>query len=80
MTMSLFASLKASPGGLPLSSKFTVLNGIFYLAAGTLLMIWPGAVQALLFAPDFVGRESALMRVLGKKSLIRLSDTGQDGF
>jgi hypothetical protein len=47
------------------SSKFTSLNGVIYMAAGTLLMIWPGAVQTLFLDPDFVGREAALARVLG---------------
>ena len=32
---------------------------------GTLLLIWPGAVQTLFFDPEFVGRESALVRILG---------------
>jgi len=63
--MSLIADLKDSPPTLATSSKFTSLNGIIYLAAGTLLMIWPGAVQTLLLDPDFVGREAALVRVLG---------------
>ncbi len=63
--MSLITDLKNSPPTLATSSKFTSLNGIIYLAAGTLLMIWPGAVQTLFFDPDFVGREAALVRILG---------------
>jgi hypothetical protein len=63
--MSLIADLKDSPSTLATSSKFTLLNGGIYMAAGTLLMIWPGAVQTLFLDPDFVGREAALTRVLG---------------
>jgi hypothetical protein len=47
--MSLITDLKNSPPTLATSSKFTTLNGIIYLAAGTLFMIWPGAVQTLFF-------------------------------
>jgi len=63
--MSLIADLKDSPSTLATSSKFTLLNGGIYMAAGTLLMIWPGAVQTLFLDPDFVGREAALTRILG---------------
>ncbi len=63
--MSLIADLKESPPDLSMSSKYTSLNGMIYMASGTLLMIWPGAVQALLHDPEFVGREAALMRVVG---------------
>ena len=63
--MSLIAALKESPSALATSSKFTSLNGFLYLAAGFLLLIWPGAVQTLLRDPEFVGREAALIRLLG---------------
>ena len=63
--MSLFGALCDSPPQLPVSSRFTTLNGIVYMGAGTLLLAWPGAVQALFLDPEFVGRESALVRVLG---------------
>lgn len=63
--MSLISDLKDAPPNLATSSKFTLLNGIIYLTAGTLLMIWPGAVQTLFLDADFVGREASLVRVLG---------------
>ncbi len=63
--MTLFGALCDTPSVLANSSKFTILNGIIYMGAGTLLMIWPGAVQALFLEPEFVGRESALVRILG---------------
>ncbi|MBC8289371.1 MAG: hypothetical protein H8E37_03550 [Planctomycetes bacterium] len=63
--MSLFGALCDSPTNLSLSSKFTVVNGILYMGTGTLLLIWPGAVQTLFFDAEFVGRESALVQILG---------------
>lgn len=63
--MSLIDDLKDSPPALATSSKFTSINGILYLAAGALLMIWPGAVQTLFLDPAFAGREAALVRLLG---------------
>ena len=63
--MSLISDLKELPPCLTASSKFTSLNGIIYMLAGTLLLTWPGAVQTLLLDPDFVGREAELMRILG---------------
>lgn len=63
--MSFITDLKASPPTLAASSKFTVLNGFIYLAAGALLMIWPGSVQTLFLDPDFMGHEASLVRVLG---------------
>ena len=63
--MSLIADLLESPSKLAPSSKFTLLCGIIYMSAGALLLIWPGAVQTLLLDSEFVGREAALVRVLG---------------
>lgn len=63
--MSLIKDLKDAPTNLAPSSRFTTLNGVIYLAAGALLMTWPGALQTLFLESDFVGREAALVRVLG---------------
>lgn len=63
--MSLITDLKESTPNLSTASKFTVLNGFIYLAAGALLMIWPGVMQTLFLDTDFVGHEAALVRVLG---------------
>jgi hypothetical protein len=46
-------------------SKYTMLNGVIYLATGVLLILWPGATQTLFFDPPFVGHEEGLMRVIG---------------
>ena len=63
--MSLLADLLEKPSHLPASSKFTMMNGILYMAAGVLFLAWPGAVQTLLFDPEFVGREASLVRLIG---------------
>jgi hypothetical protein len=65
INMSLVTDLLAKPPGLTRASKYTVLNGLCYLAAGALLIVWPGAVQALFRDPGFTGHEEALMRVIG---------------
>ena len=63
--MSLIAALKESPPNLATSSKFTSLNGLLYMAAGLLVMVWPGVVQALFLDPGFAGHEATLMRIIG---------------
>lgn len=55
--MSLIRDLLKIDRPLAHSCRFTVWNGFVYLAAGALLIAWPGAVQALFFEPEFVGRE-----------------------
>lgn len=63
--MSLIADLTATPSTLPVSSRFTVLNGYFYLASGALFIAWPEAVQVLFRDPAYAASERALVRVLG---------------
>ena len=63
--MYLFDALCETPPKLTNSSKFTVFNGVIYMTAGGLLLIWPGAVQTLFFDSEFAGQESALVRLLG---------------
>lgn len=63
--MSLLADLKESPPRLAKSSKFTSMNGVFYIAAGVLLLIWPAAVQIVFRDPPFTGSEAALVRIIG---------------
>lgn len=41
------------------------MNGVVYLAAGALLMVWPGAVQTLLFDAPFAAHEQGLFCALG---------------
>jgi hypothetical protein len=61
----LIQKLMETPGTLSPSSKFTVANGLIYMASGALLLVWPGVLQALMFETEFIGREEALIRVLG---------------
>lgn len=68
--MSILAALKESPAALSPASRFTWMCGAFYMAAGALVMAWPGAAQALMRDPDFVGHEEGLMRVLGMCLLV----------
>ena len=41
------------------------MNGVIYLAAGALLIAWPGATQALFRDRAFVGDEQGLIRAMG---------------
>ncbi|WIU40297.1 hypothetical protein [Methylorubrum extorquens] len=63
--MSLFQELLARPPTLSTPSKYTAANGLIYLAAGTLLIAWPGATQTLFGDRAFVGDEQGLVRVIG---------------
>ena len=46
------------------------MNGLIYLGAGALFIIWPGAVQTLLRDPAFAGHEEALFRVIGMSVVV----------
>ncbi len=63
--MSFMTELLQKPANLSAAAKYTAMNGFIYLGAGALLIVWPGAVQALLMDPPFVGHEAALFRVVG---------------
>ena len=55
----------AKPNFLSGSARFTIFSGLVYLTGGVLLLLWPGAVQALFQERPFVGDEASLVRVLG---------------
>jgi hypothetical protein len=61
----LLTDLLAKPRLLSTASKYTALNGAFYLCAGALLVAWPGATQTIFMERAFVGDEAALIRVMG---------------
>jgi hypothetical protein len=63
--MSFIGDLLDKPSGLSAASKYTALNGIVYLGAGALFIVWPGVTQTLFADRDFVGNEGALIRVIG---------------
>lgn len=62
---SLLGELLERPARLPAASHYTAANGLLYLGSGALLAAWPGAVQVLFREAAFVGREEALIRVIG---------------
>jgi len=61
----LIQRLRELPGPLSISSRFTVANGLIYIASGALLLLWPAVIQTLMFDTEFVGREEALIRLVG---------------
>ena len=63
--MSLIKDLLEHPGELPITSKYTAMNGLIYLGSGALLIIWPGVVQTIFRDAAFVGNEAALIRIMG---------------
>ena len=63
--MSLIKQLLEKPRSLSRDAKYTVLNGVAYLAVGTLLVVWPGVTQTVFRDAAFAGHEEALMRVIG---------------
>jgi hypothetical protein len=63
--MSLIETLLEKPANLSIASKYTAMNGIVYLGADALLILWPGAVQAIFRDRVFVGDEQGLIRAIG---------------
>src|SRR6187402_1906687 len=63
--MSLIKHLLERPRFLSRDAKYTVLNGVAYLAVGTLLIVWPGVTQTVFRDAAFAGHEEALMHVIG---------------
>ena len=45
--MSLMEDLLERPFDQAITSKYTAMNGLIYLGAGTLVLIWPGIVQTM---------------------------------
>lgn len=68
--MSLVNDLLEKPSELPITSKYTAINGALYLGTGALLVAWPGVTQMLFRDAAFVGREEGLIRVIGLTVLI----------
>src|SRR4051794_5052752 len=63
--MALIRDLLDKPPTLSIASKYTAMNSVVYLAAGALLLIWPGAIQTVFMEPAFVGHEEGLFRMMG---------------
>ena len=68
--MSLIKDLLERPFDQAITSKYTVMNGLIYLGAGTLVLIWPGMVQTIFGDAEFVGNEAALIRVTGMTVMV----------
>jgi len=63
--MPLIRDLLEKPTTLSRASKYSVMNGVIYLALGCLFIVWPGATQTLFMDRAFVGDEQGLIRVVG---------------
>jgi hypothetical protein len=63
--VSLIAELLDRDPHLSVASKYSIANGVFYLAAGGVFALWPGSVQTLFKDRAFVGDEQSLFRVIG---------------
>jgi len=63
--MSLIETLLEKPANLAIASKYTAMNGIVYLSAGAVLILWPAAVQAIFRDRAFIGHEQGLIRAMG---------------
>jgi len=63
--MSFIGDLLAAPPAQTTLSKYTMANGIIYLATGVLFILWPGVTQTVFLDAAFVGHEEWLMRALG---------------
>ncbi len=46
-------------------SRYTGWNGVFYVAFGLTLLLWPGAAQTLFMAHPYQAGEAGLARALG---------------
>jgi len=68
--MSLLADLFRTPLSRSHSARFVEWNGVFYMAAGALMLAWPAAVQVIFRDPAFAGNEGSLFRVIGMCVLV----------
>jgi hypothetical protein len=68
--MSLIEDLLERPFDQAITSKYAAMNGLIYLGAGTLILVWPGIVQTIFRDAEFVGNEAALTRVIGMAVMI----------
>jgi hypothetical protein len=64
--MSYITDLLDKPRNLSTASKYTAMNGVFYLGTGALLVAWPGVTQTIFMDTPIVGHEGALIRVIGR--------------
>lgn len=63
--MSILKTLMEIPQTLSKASRYTAMNGVIYMAFGTLMLIMPDVVRSIYMEPAFVGREEGLVRLVG---------------
>jgi hypothetical protein len=68
--MSFSSDLLETPPRLSPASKWTAMNGLIYLGAGALFLVYPGAVQTIFMDKPFAGHEEALFRVVGMTVMV----------
>ena len=68
--MSLLSDLLEAPKDLSPASKYTLANGLLYLACGLIIMIWPGIAQAVFGESEFSAHEEGLARVIGMLTIV----------
>jgi hypothetical protein len=68
--VSLITDLLQRPFDPAITSKYTVVNGVLYLAFGGLVLLWPGMVQTIFREAPYVGNEASLIRVIGMTVMV----------
>ncbi len=68
--MSIIKDLLERPFDQAITSKYTAMNGLIYLGAGALVLLWPGMVQVIFRDAAFVGNEASLIRVMGMTVMV----------
>ncbi|MGO8739625.1 hypothetical protein [Rhodoblastus sp.] len=63
--MSIIKDLLEKSTPLSAASRYTAINGIFYMGSGALFIAWPGAIQTIFMDSAFAVREEALVRLVG---------------
>ncbi|MEW5849187.1 MAG: hypothetical protein AB2A00_10240 [Myxococcota bacterium] len=57
--------LMQAPANLPLSSRYIVGNGLFYMSFAVLTYAWPGMAQTIFQDPPFTAHEEPMLRLVG---------------
>jgi hypothetical protein len=63
--MSLLKTLMERPSALSKASRYTVMNGVLYMASGASMLLMPDVLRSIYMEPAFVGREEGLVRLVG---------------
>jgi hypothetical protein len=63
--MSLVKTLMERPTALSKASRYTVMNGVLYMASGAAMLLMPDTLRSIYMELVFVGREEGLARLVG---------------